>query len=575
VLDQTTHDPNGIPPSRPRPPRTLLEATQDYRPPQATRPHRCQVAMPGGTTEQFSDELTNLLRRRLALAATITCAGFLLFQLRNLLLPSGTADFPMTTAEQFLHTAVTVVCGVSAILLWSRVHLCLPRLRAIELMIFGMAAAFFAWLQYHVFDCGEVFRVAREGMEELAVRIAAHANASRWLMLLVIYGTFIPNTWHRCAAVVGAITLTPLTLTAVTALTGCAVTPYLTAAVPDMVLILGMGAAIAIFGSYKISALHQEAFEARKLGQYRLKQRLGEGGMGEVYLAEHMLLRRPCALKLIRPDQAGDQTTLRRFEREVRATATLTHFNTVEIYDYGHTVDGTFYYVMEYLPGLSLQDLVDRHGPVSPERAIHLIRQVCAALSEAHGIGLLHRDIKPSNIIACERGGVYDVAKLLDFGLVRSIGLGKEAIKLTQEGVLAGSPPYMSPEQAKGRNDLDARSDIYSLGSVVYFLLTGQPPFARETAMEMLMAHVYDAVPPPRDLQTDVPVDLQAVVLRCLEKDPAKRFADVASLDQALSVCEAAGRWTNDKAASWWKGVGPAPVAPRSAPTILGEPTTV
>jgi serine/threonine-protein kinase len=168
--------------------------------------------------------------------------------------------------------------------------------------------------------------------------------------------------------------------------------------------------------------------------------------MGAVYLAEHVLLRRPCAIKLIRPDQAGDPKTLLRFEREVRATATLTHPNTVEVFDYGHAEDGTFYYVMEYLPGMNLEDLVEQYGPLPPERAVYLLRQVCQALREAHGIGLIHRDLKPSNIIACERGQVYDVAKLLDFGLVKSFGLGGDGVKLTQEGTFTGSPAFMSPE---------------------------------------------------------------------------------------------------------------------------------
>ena len=186
--------------------------------------------------------------------------------------------------------------------------------------------------------------------------------------------------------------------------------------------------------------------------------------MGEVYLAEHVLLRRPCALKLIRPERAGDPKNLRRFEREVQATATLTHPNTVQVYDYGHTDDGTFYYVMEYLPGLTLEELVKRHGPLPPARAIHFLRQVCGALEEAHAVGLIHRDIKPGNVIVCERGGVHDVAKLLDFGLVLSPVSEADGEKLTQDGAIAGTPAYMSPEQAGGQDDVDARSDIYSLG---------------------------------------------------------------------------------------------------------------
>src|SRR5262249_54069316 len=184
-----------------------------------------------------------------------------------------------------------------------------------------------------------------------------------------------------------------------------------------------------------------------QLGQYRLRRKLGSGGMGEVYLAEHLLLRRPCAVKLIRPDQAGDPNNLRRFESEVRAMATLTHWNTVEIFDYGHAEDGTFYYVMEYLPGKTLEALVEKHGALPPGRAVHFLRQVCRALREAHGIGLLHRDIKPSNVLACERGGVHDVAKLLDFGLVHKTGLGKEAQKLTVVGSVGGSRPYSDAAQ--------------------------------------------------------------------------------------------------------------------------------
>jgi serine/threonine-protein kinase len=308
-----------------------------------------------------------------------------------------------------------------------------------------------------------------------------------------------------------------------------------------------------VFGSYRIQVLQQQAQEARQLGQYRLKKLLGAGGMGEVYLAEHTLLRRPCAVKLILPEQTLDPANLQRFEREVRAMATLTHWNTVEVFDYGHADDGTFYYVMEYLPGKNLETLVARHGPLPPARAIHFLRQVCRALREAHGVGLLHRDIKPSNVIACERGGVYDVAKLLDFGLVHKTGLGQDAEKLTVVGSVVGSPPFMSPEQAAGRDDVDRRSDIYSVGGVAYFLLTGQPPFAKQTAMEMMLAHAYEAPKPPSEVRPDVPRDLEEVVLRCLSKKPEERFADADSLERALGACADADGWTEDEAAAWWR----------------------
>src|SRR5262249_30984221 len=230
------------------------------------------------------------------------------------------------------------------------------------------------------------------------------------------------------------------------------------------------------------------------------------------------------------------------FEREVQATATLTHPNTVEVFDYGRADDGTFYYVMEYLPGPSLEEEVRQRGPLPPGRAVHLLRQLCGALQEAHAAGLIHRDIKPGNVLVCERGGRCDVAKLLDFGLVRAPGPGHDGQQLTLEGALAGTPAYMSPEQAASKGDLDARSDLYSLGAVAYFLLTGQPPFVRETAVQTLAAHISEAVSPDR-LRPDVPADVQALVLRCLEKDPARRFPDAASLEQALAACACAGEW--------------------------------
>jgi serine/threonine-protein kinase len=319
-------------------------------------------------------------------------------------------------------------------------------------------------------------------------------------------------------------------------------------------VLVAIAVAVAVFGSYRIHALQEQAMEAKQLGQYKLNKRLGAGGMGEVYLAEHTLLRRPCAVKLIRPEQTSDAANLARFEREVRAMARLTHWNTAEVFDYGHAEDGTFYYVMEYLPGPNLEALVNRHGPLPAGRAVHFLRQVCRALREAHGVGMLHRDVKPSNVLACERGGVWDVAKLLDFGLVQCVScLGKDADKLTVHGAILGSPPYMSPEQAAGKADLDPRSDIYGVGAVAYFLLTGRPPFERETAMLLLMAHAYDPVVPPSRLRPDVPADLEAVVLRCLAKKPEDRYSDADALEKALAGCAAAGDWTEEAAAAWWR----------------------
>jgi serine/threonine-protein kinase len=278
--------------------------------------------------------------------------------------------------------------------------------------------------------------------------------------------------------------------------------------------------------------------------------------MGTVYLAEHQLLKRPCAIKLIQTRRAGDPKVLARFEREVRTTARLSHPNTVEIYDYGRTDDGTFYYVMEYLRGLSLADLVDRHGPLPPGRVIYLLRQACGALSEAHAAGLVHRDIKPANIFACRRGGLHDFAKLLDFGLVKTQdAVGSDAPELSREGVVTGSPLYMSPEQASGERNPDRRADIYALGAVAYHLLTGRPPFEGRTAMQVMIAHARDPASPPSTIRPDLPADLDAVVLRCLAKCPDDRFDTADELGQALAACADATSWDAEAARRWWTEV--------------------
>ena len=248
-------------------------------------------------------------------------------------------------------------------------------------------------------------------------------------ILILTYGIYVPKGWRRAAVVSAILALIPLSSILGVVPVASARTAWVFESrddglIPmrlfgvDAVFLLTL-AAIAAFGAYTISGLRQQVVEARQLGQYRLGRRIGSGGMGDVYLAEHQLLKRPCAVKLIRPGELKKAGTIRRFEREVRINATLSHPNIVEIFDYGRTEDGVYYYVMEYLPGLSLAELVARHGPLPPERAVHLLRQVCLALHEAHDAGVIHRDIKPSNIFAARRGGRDDVAKLLDFGLVQ------------------------------------------------------------------------------------------------------------------------------------------------------------
>jgi hypothetical protein len=510
---------------------------------------RCRLADCSGPG--FTDEMSNLLRTRLRLAILVLLAGFVLHFVRNVLQLGPTYDHrPLYVIFCGCEIAVMVV---GSGLLWSRLPLSMGQVRMLELIVFGSLAAFFAWLQVDTYHDGALLRSIVTGHEAIVFRLAGLNAALRWFLLIVLYGTFIPNTWRRCAVIASSLALLPVILMVASSLLDKEIASYVLSAFPDTVLFMAIAVAIAVFGSHKIRELHEKAHEAQRIGQYRLKDVLGFGGMGAVYMAEHVLLRRPCAIKLIRPDQAGDPKTLMRFEREVRATATLTHWNTIEIFDYGHAEDGTFYYVMEYLPGMNLEDLVEQHGALPPERAVHLMRQVCQALREAHGIGLIHRDIKPSNIFACERGKIYDVAKLLDFGLVKTLDADGDSVKLTRDGTFAGSPAFMAPEQALGLSQVDARSDIYNVGAVGYFLITGKLPFDRQSTLQMLHAHAYEPLVPSQDFQEGVPADLQRVIVRCLEKDPERRFQDAVALEKALAACQCASQWTTERAEEWWR----------------------
>ena len=301
-----------------------------------------------------------------------------------------------------------------------------------------------------------------------------------------------------------------------------------------------------------IQQVRSDANSVATVGPYQLRALLGSGGMGEVYLAEHRLLKRRCALKQIRVDRSRDPDAIARFEGEAQAMGRLTHPNTVEIYDYGTTDEGEFYYVMEFLPGLSLQDTVDITGPLPVGRVIHLLRQVCAALREAHGCGMVHRDIKPANIFAAERGGIFDFAKLLDFGLVKSMQSPAD-LTITREGLVLGSPLFAAPELAFGEREVDHRADIYSLGATAYFLLTGRPVFAGESPLRVALAHAQQTPALLSEFRNDIPASLEAIVLRCLAKSPEDRFASVAKLEGALAACAREHPWAQEHAERWWQ----------------------
>jgi serine/threonine protein kinase len=495
---------------------------------------------------ELTHEVRCLLRARLRIAAWTLFGGFLLFLIQHLVVVANGATYvPHLFA---LHVACTVAMGCLAVLLTTAAwNASLKTLRWLEVAIFGIPAAFFIWIDF--FDCQHHIQ---DATPEMLSAIAAE-TAMPWLRLIFVYSLFIPASWKRAAVIIGLMGVAPLLVTlSANALSTNPDRWHFHGDLITMLLWTCVPAVAGIYGANRIGHLRREAVEARQLGSYRLNRLIGAGGMGEVYLAEHIHLKRPCAIKLIRPERMHDPNALARFESEVQATAKLTHWNTVEIYDYGRADDGTFYYVMEYLPGLTLQDIVDRFGPMSPGRAIYLLRQVCDALREAHSFGLVHRDIKPGNIFAARRGGYNDVAKIVDFGLVKSVDRTDNAPNVTMEGMVVGSPLYTAPEMTIGEGHPDPRVDIYSLGVTAYFLVTGRPLFPYENPLKLLFAHASETPTPPSAHRPDLPSDLEAVILRAIEKNPRDRYQDVGAMIDALDSCESARSWTHADAAAWW-----------------------
>ena len=311
---------------------------------------------------------------------------------------------------------------------------------------------------------------------------------------------------------------------------------------------------IAIFCAGIVFRLGQAIQRAKQLGSYRLIEPLGKGGMGEVWRAEHHMLARPAAIKLIRPETFGTKAgedaglVLQRFKQEAQATALLDSEHTIHLYDYGATDDGSLFYVMELLDGMDLDELVERTGPVCPERAVFLLQQACDSLIEAHSRGLIHCDIKPANLFVCRKGGNPDFLKVLDFGLVKKVA---EATDPREK--VRGTPAYLSPEVILGEQKPDARSDIYSLGCVAYWLLSGQMVFLRDSSKEILMDHV-DTEPVRLGTRTTnpVPQKLEGIVHACLKKEPGDRPQSVAELSEMLGEVSCDEKWTTGRAESWW-----------------------
>jgi serine/threonine protein kinase len=318
--------------------------------------------------------------------------------------------------------------------------------------------------------------------------------------------------------------------------------------------------------------LGEAELKLKQLGQYSLEEKIGEGGMGVVYRARHALMRRETAVKLLLPDRA-DPAAIARFEKEVCLTCQLTHPNTIQVYDYGHTPDGIFYYAMEYLRGLNLHDLVAHYGPQPESRVAHILAQVCDSLTEAHALGLIHRDIKPGNIFLCHRGGVADCVKVLDFGLVREFRSAKmEVAEPAEDHVIEGTPWFTPPEAITGSSPVDPRSDLYSVGALGYFLLTGKYIFDAETVAEIHEKQLTLApIPPSRRMARPINAELEKLILRCLEKDAVLRPQSADELRDLLLAITTTTDWSAHMRTAWWQQHESRPL-PSEPPNDISTP---
>jgi serine/threonine-protein kinase len=316
--------------------------------------------------------------------------------------------------------------------------------------------------------------------------------------------------------------------------------------------------AIAYFSSRVVHGMNVDLAKAQRMGSYELQSRLGSGGMGEVWLAKHKLLARPAAVKLISPETLYKNTemqrvALARFEREAQTTAAMRSPHTIQLYDFGIAHSGAFYYVMEYLEGLDLEELVKDYGPVPPNRLVFLLSQVCDSLGEAHERGLIHRDVKPANIYVCRYGRCDDFVKVLDFGLVKTDGDQDDEVAITADGTVSGTPAFAAPEQVLGEK-VDGRTDIYSLGCTAYWALTGTYVFRGKSAMATVMMHVNTTPSPPSSCGIqEIPTELDNIVMACLEKDPANRPQTADELADMLANCDLGDAWTRRTARDWWE----------------------
>ena len=522
-----------------------------------------------GAVSLPSDLLTESVRRLRTMALLYAMAYFLASIFPNLLCLSGRLFSPETACRPFLTlptaiavpvVSILVALVVFAVLRWGALPAATKLTLGLVFEVLGSIGIALGEFQ------GVVGGVTYQppGVAEPGFGGFGLSWVSAWVLTFTVV---VPSPPRRAlVAATLSVCAIPVVFTMYSAV-GVTAVPmdpfeFFFSLVFPYVIVVGM----AGVASTVVFQLGTEVRRARELGSYRLVERLGAGGMGEVWRAEHRLLARPAAVKLIRPESLGygdperRRVTLHRFEREAQATASMRCPHTVELYDFGVADDGTFFYVMELLDGLDLDALVRRHGPVPAARAVYLLRQVCHSLGEAHDIGLIHRDVKPANIYACRYGRETDWVKVLDFGMVKHREeRGDSDPKLTADNVVGGTPAYMSPEQALGE-PLDGRADLYAVGCVAFWLLTGQQAFEGRTPLETMMKHVHaTAVPPSTRTELPVPAELDDLVMRCLRKEPGERFQAADELARALAAVPFAERWSDVQAAQWWERHYPRP----------------
>ncbi len=526
-----------------------------------------RTAIPGtGTLLEGGLDTSNgldFVRERLALVGKtlfLVSVGFDLFLLASMVLVGGAPVVAVVKGPvAYGHLAASWTMG-ALWLLTGRAALSVRSLGTLDAVSIVVACGFLSIMTAN--DEGQILQVLLALTVTVMIRaILVPSRPGRTMILSAL--AFLP-TVIVCIARHHPTTLLP-------GFTAAYQKQYMTL---NTVLWSILGTILATIISRVTYGLRRQVAEANELGQYVLEEKIGGGGMGEVWRARHRLLIRPAAIKLIRPRMSGDpEPLLRRFEREARATAALKSPHTVQLYDFGATDDGRLYYVMELLDGLDLDTLVRQYGPLPAERVVHILRQVCSSLQDAHANGLVHRDIKPANIVVSRAGTTFDFVKVLDFGLVKldaARNTGDDAVKLTTESSTSGTPAFMAPEVVLGVADTDHRVDLYALGCVAHWLLTGKLMFEGGSAVEMMFRHAHAQPPRPSAMsELPIPAPLEDLVMECLEKDPARRPASAEAVSTRLDSVPLESAWTLERAEHWWAKHRPLPADARRVAEML------